>query len=80
MYVTTDCTSAPLVQCDKKLEYLTVATVAVKSANEATVVPMVGSGGFCFWREYGVWSQAVCFVLVRSKGGVLTLTLVYKGI
>jgi hypothetical protein len=36
--------------------------------NEAMVAPVVGSGGVCFWRESGVLSQAVGFVLVRLAG------------
>jgi hypothetical protein len=33
---------------------------------DAVVVPMVGPGGVCIWREPGVWNHG--FVLVRLAG------------
>jgi hypothetical protein len=49
--------------CDaEKLKLLvTVWTLVARNANEATVVPVVGSGGVCGWQRPGVWSQAARF-------------------
>jgi hypothetical protein len=47
---------------------LTVAYLVARSANEALVASLMGSGGDCVWRETGVWCQAVGFVLVRMAG------------
>jgi hypothetical protein len=35
-----------------------------RNENPAMVAPMVKPGGVCFYRNSGVWSQAVGFVLV----------------
>jgi hypothetical protein len=64
-----DCTSAPFVRWGKKSRLiLSLATLVARNANTAMVAPMVGSGGVCIWREYGVWTMAVGFVLVRLAG------------
>jgi hypothetical protein len=47
---------------------MTVGTLVGRNGNEAMLTPMVGSGGVCVWRESGVGSQAVSFVLVSLAG------------
>jgi hypothetical protein len=46
--------------------YLAVATVVTRNANEVMLASTMGSGGACFWREPGVTSQAVGFFYVCS--------------
>jgi hypothetical protein len=43
-----------------------VAALAARNANEIALAPMVGSGGFLIWRVFGVWCQAVGFLLVSG--------------
>jgi hypothetical protein len=45
-----------------------LVTLALKNANDAMVVPMVGSGRAFIWQDTGIWSQAVGFVLMRLAG------------
>jgi hypothetical protein len=39
---------------------VTVATVVARNASESVVVPMVGTGGVCVWRESG-WFRVGAF-------------------
>jgi hypothetical protein len=64
---------------------LRVATLVARNANEAMVAPVVGSGGVNVWRDSGIWSQAVSFVLVRleesgfsRREDVCTFNFLYK--
>jgi hypothetical protein len=41
-----------------------VANLVARYAKMVTVVPVVRSGGVCFWRESGLICQAVSFVFV----------------
>jgi hypothetical protein len=57
------------------------------SGNEAMVTPTVRSGGLCFWRESGVWSQAVgmCLWVWQESGfsrheDIFIFNLFYKKI
>jgi hypothetical protein len=45
-----------------------VATPAARNAILAVMARMMGSGGVCIWRNSGVWSQAVDFMLLRLAG------------
>jgi hypothetical protein len=78
--------SASFVRCEKNLnEVLTVATLAARKANEATVAPMVGSDGVCFWRESGVRRSVLSWCIWLKFGfsrreDVSTSNLIHKDI
>jgi hypothetical protein len=57
-----------------------VATLVARNANEATVAPMVGSGGVCVWREsvesggrfcVGAFGRNLASVVVKSFSGLI---------
>jgi hypothetical protein len=63
MSVMLDWTSAPFVRCGKISKYvLRVATLVARHENEAMVVPMVGSGRVCVWRESGFSRREDVFI------------------
>jgi hypothetical protein len=64
------------MQCGNNLnKFLTVGTLVARNANEATVAPVVKSGGVCVWQESGVRNQAVGFVLVSLAGVVASIAV-----
>jgi hypothetical protein len=67
MSVTLECTSAPYVQCGKKLK---LSSDGGDSGGNKCKRGYGGAYGEVWWslRLLGVWSQAVGFVLVRLAG------------
>jgi hypothetical protein len=64
MSVTFDSVSAPSVRCGQIInQVLTVATLIVRNATDATVEPMVGSGTVCVWWK-SAGSDVYCVNLI----------------
>jgi hypothetical protein len=60
-----------------------VATLVARNENEAMVVPMIGSGGVCVWRESGARRSVLCWSVWQDSGfirreDVFTFNLVEK--
>jgi hypothetical protein len=45
-----------------------VATLVARNVNEAIVVPVLGSGGVCAWRESGVRRSGLCLCVWQESG------------
>jgi hypothetical protein len=61
-----NCTSAPFVRSERKV--VPLATPAARITNEATVAPMVGSGGVCVCRNSGIRPSALCRGVWQASG------------
>jgi hypothetical protein len=62
-----------------------VTILIARNANEAVVVPMVGSGGVCIWQKSGVRQSVLCWCVWEECGfgpfeDVFTFSLVHKEI
>jgi hypothetical protein len=84
MPVTFHCTSASFNRCGKNgNEVLITVTLPARNTNKA----MVGSGGVCFWQEYGVRRSVSCWcfwhetaVAVSRREDVFTFDLTFQEI
>jgi len=45
-----------------------VAALVARNANEDTIEPIVGSGGVCVWRQYGVGRPVLCRYVWHKSG------------